>query len=234
MESVSDSETEISVDPDTERVQTDERYGRASMFGLALAAMLAITVSTLSGIGLAFTVGLSILGVAVAINVRSQTGMWLAATSVLAPWLFVRDNTWLSISIVCTALLVIGLASLAAATEQRISDLSLGAMFRRSPRPLTVDTLGSSERAVFAVVRGVLVATPIVAAFWALLASADDVFAEIANPSIIPFARGALFVITLPLALVGVRFAMVSRPSFVGPARRRFGVVEASIVLGFI
>jgi len=227
-------EDDVSVGADGETQVRDKRYARASMFGLAFAAIFSIFASTLSGIGLTATVAVALVGLAYAIGIRSPTGAWLVTASALAPWLFVRDNTWLSISIVCTALLVIALASLAAATEQRIDDLSLGATLRRGPRPDVVDSLGSSERAIFAVVRGVLVATPIVAVFWMLLASADDVFAEIANPSIIPVARGVLFVVALPVFLVLCRFAMAGRASLPGPSRRRFGVVESSIVLGAV
>ncbi len=234
MDAVAASESELSVDPDDGSEVSDGRYARASMFGLAFAAIVAVSSSTFSGIGLAITVAAALVGLAVAIGLWSRTGVWLLSTASLVPWLLVRDNTWLSISIVCTALLAAFLASVAAATEQQIDDASLGAVFRRSARPTAVDVLGSSERAIFAVVRGVLVATPIVALFWTLLASADDVFAEIASPSIIPVARGALFVIILPVALLASRFAMVGRPSLPGPSRRRFGVVEASIVLGAV
>lgn len=234
MDSVAATESDTAIALDVDAPRSDGRYARASMFGLGFAALFAIAASTYSGVGMAITVAVALVGLAVAIGVRTPTGIWLASTATLVPWLLIRDNTWLSISIVCTAMLAVVLASLSAATEQRIDDVSLGAVFRRSERPPSLDVLGSSERAIFSVVRGVLVATPIVALFWMLLASADDVFAEIANPSIIPVARGALFVIILPVALLASRFAMVGRPSLPGPSRRRFGVVEASIVLGAV
>lgn len=94
--------------------------------------------------------------------------------------------------------------------------------------------LGESEKTMFAVVRGVIVATPIVGVFWALLASADDVFAEVADPSLIPFVRGAIFVVVLPVLLLGMRVASVGRPLAPLVRKTPVGTLESTIVLSAV
>ena len=204
--------------------------------GLPLALLAAVALSATSGVGLAITSTAALVALATEAGLRSSAAQLCLVTVSLVPWLVVRDNTWLAICIVATVGLVLVLAAVAAATQQRIGDLSFGAVFRRqaSTRP-PVAAPGSDL--VWSMLRGVAFAVPVVGVFWAFLAAADDVFAAVADPSRIPSSRMLLFIVLAPTLMAVSKFASDGRSS--RPARTsfiagRFGVVESSIVLGAV
>lgn len=224
-------------EPDAQTIDRARlRFVRARRAGFALALVLAVGLSTSSGLGLAVSCLALLLGIAWGIGFRSTTARWCASAGVLAPWLTVRDNTWLLLCIIFTVVLVAFVSAFGAATEQRLGDLSVGAIWRRvRPRPIDAPpALGESERTAVALVRGAVIATPIVLVFWALLASSDEVFAEIADPSIVPVGRGGLFLVVLPLCLGLLRFAVIGRPSQPAVPRPAFGSLESSVVLTLV
>ncbi|MFT7473576.1 MAG: hypothetical protein ACI81L_000491 [Verrucomicrobiales bacterium] len=211
-------------------------FTRAHQAGLAVSLVFAVAVSTRTGLGLAIAFGGSILGVWWAISPRSSIARWSAFSAFLVPWLVFRDNSWLTISIACTTLLVLAVSAFAAGTEQSLTNLSVGAIFRRSERRV-IDRAPArvgSEQTIVALIRGVIIAAPIVAVFWALLASADEVFADIVDPFIFPFARAALLILILPVAIGVARFAVIGRPCAPAGHGRRFGSLESSVVLSAV
>lgn len=213
------------------------RFGRAHRAAVVLAGVFAVSISARAGLGLAIFV-LAIAAVtAWAISEHNpKAARWCAAAMVLAPWLVIRDNVWLTISIVATTMLVAGVASFAAATEQSVADLSLGALGRRTERR-SIDRpppVEGQARTVLGVVRGLVLAVPVVFVFWVLLAWADQVFAQVVDPSFIPFGRSFLFVFALPFTMLGLRFAVVGRPSASKVESFRTATLEASIVLGAV
>ena len=152
-----------------------------------------------------------------------------------APWLVIRDNTWLTISIVCTAALVAGIATIASSTSQSFFHLSISAMLRRVDTGVTA-SVGTGGQ-VASVARGVVFAIPVVGVFWLLLASADDVFASVVNPETVPVARIVLFVLLVPILVAGVWAATNRRPTRdASPSSiaRFFGTIEVSIVLSAV
>ena len=206
--------------------------------GLAVAAVAALSLSTWPGLGVVLALGSLLLGVAWAAGFRTGPAKWCLATMLLLPWLVIRDNTWLAISIVCTVFLSAALATDAAATKQRMTDLSVGAIFRLGPRPASAPSTQGTDHSSAAVLRGLLFAAPVVGVFWLLLASADDVFASVFNPDSIPTLRIVFFVVLAPICVGVVAFAATARnPRFKTPstfAARFFGPVESSIVLGAV
>ena len=218
-------------------------------FGIVVAAVVAISIIARSGLGLTLSLAALLVGMAVGVGWSTSSGRWCLTTMLLLPWLVIRDNTWLAISIVCTVLIVLVLAAVASATRQSLSNMSLSALLRigsvptAQPNESRAGSRAETEENVLAVVRGVLLASPIVLFFWWLLASADDVFASIINPSsvnlsIVPFGRIGMFIALSPfLVAVGTYAATRRTPSAKKPsvlAAKYFGPVESTIVLGAV
>ena len=205
--------------------------------GVGLAAVAAATLSTRSGLGVALALVAALVVVARVAGPRSLSARWCAGAGLLVPWLVVRDNGWLAVSIICTVVLVVGVAAVAEATGQRITDLSLTAAFRRVPPAPGIERPSAPDEELFwSIVRGVTAALPVVLLFWMLLAEADQVFASVVDLSDLQIPRLALFVLFVPLAGALVRFAADTRSTRPGRpvASARFGAVESSIVLGAV
>jgi hypothetical protein len=89
-----------------------------------------------------------------------------------------------------------------------------------------------------AVLRGVLLAVPIVVVLVALLASADRVFATLLGLDSLDvgdvFAHVVLFCLAAWIGAAFLRVASANEPTPVGPMRRVLGALEAAIVLGAV
>lgn len=218
-------------------------------FGIVVAAIVAISIAARSGIGLTLSLLALLVGMAACVGWLSSAGRWCLATTLLLPWLVIRDNTWLAISIVGTVVVVLVLAAAASATRQSMTNMSLGAVFRIGAVPaakIDESALGAraeNQQNLLAVVRGVLLASPVVLLFWWLLASADDVFASIVNfssvdLSVVPVGRIGMFVLLSPfLVAIGTYAATRRTPRAKKPmalAAKYFGPVESTIILGAV
>lgn len=205
---------------------------------LAVTATGVLAASALPGLGLAVTVAVALIGTASVLRRQPRTALWCLGALSLAPWLIIRDNRWLMLSILGTAVLVVALGVIAGATGRPITDLSFGALRRihRSGRPSWLPTAGAgSARGVgLSVVIGVTISFPIVVLFYELLASADPVFNSWVNPSVLPVVRLAAFVAAVPVSLGLVWLASFGASGPVPARHVRFGVLESTIVLGAV
>lgn len=208
----------------------------STKLGLLGAASLAVGVSTRSGLGLSLVVVTLIVLTSLALRSHTSSARWVLTTLAFTPMLIVRDNTWLAISILCTTVLVLTIAGIASATRQPLSDLSLSAVLRRTT-PKSVEQRAEQspiERNAFALFRGLLFSVPIVGVFWALLAASDEVFAQVADPSVLPFARSTIFFLALPFLYLFFRFGGRARSAEPRTLGRSIGSLEASVVLASV
>ena len=207
----------------------------ATWLGVGSAVVVAVMWSTSVGVGLAVTMWVAIGSMGWTIRAQPRLLGPLVAVATLTPWLLIRANSWLAITVVVTTLLSLLLVGIAASTVQSFGDMRLMAVFgRESYREQEVPLqIGTGSKRV-QVARGAVVGLPIVGLFWALLASADAVFAEIVNPAMLPLGRFGTFatagVVLVPL----LRLAATSVPVMHGGEQRRFGIIEASVVLGMV
>ncbi len=205
---------------------------------VAVAAIGVLTASAVPGLGLAITSGAALLGVAAVLRHQRTTARWCLTAMSLVPWLIVRDNRWLALTIVATVALVGTLGAIAGATGRSIDDLSFGALTRlnrqrRQPRIRPSGT-DMSTGVVRSVLIGVGIALPVVMVFYQLLASADAVFNSWIDPSVLPRVRLISFAVVAPLSLGVARFGSNGSSDLDGAKRERFGVLESTIVLGAV
>ena len=201
---------------------------------LMAAAVTAVFAVTRAGLGMALA--LAAIAVAASITLRrtGTTAQWCAMSVTLVPWLVLRDNAWLAISIGFTIALMFSLSLVAGASNQSIWDLSIRSLFTRPPAPSPQGAPTNSDASLRGLGVGLLVATPIVSSFYLLLASADAVFASIVDPSALPVARFVLFFTVAFIATVMLRFGAAGRDGKAPIAKQRFGSLEASVVLGAV
>lgn len=220
---------------------------QATRLGLLVAGSSAVAGTFLPGLGLAIGL-LALIAAAVCIvGARTRAGLWCALWMVSLPLLLIRDNRWLAICVVATTLAIAIFAFMARASGQPISDFAIARVFRRSPipthlrEPRPMPEL-SIVGEVWAVLRGLLLAVPILWVFGSLLSSADSVFASLFSFDIgssVSFSseiliRPAWFIGLAALAVPVFRFGADRRTSTPLAIEQRVGVTELSIVFGSV
>lgn len=222
----------------------------ATRLGLSVAAVGAIAGGFRPGLGLAIGLLALMISAVVVVGPRSRAGLWCASWVVVLPLLILRDNRWLAICVAVTALAVALFSLTARASGQSLDDFAIARVFRRSDRPyrpkmsappreLTIDGR------IWAGLRGLIIAAPVVWVFATLLSSADAVFAQLLAFDIgssIPslsfptsvFLRLAWFVGLAVCAVPALRFGADRRTSSHMTKRERVGVTEMSIVFGSV
>ena len=226
--------------PLTER---EESRDKAKRLAIAAAAMAALVGTLRPGIGLAIAVACFVVVVAQVVGIRTRAGVWCATWLLAVPWLVVRDNRWLAICIVATAVLMSAFALAARSSRQSLGDFSLVRLARRvgaAPPRVAQQAAFTLDRRFFAVVRGLLLAAPVVWIFATLLGSGDAVFASLISVDVeldlstIPAARFAWFLglSTLGIVMLGAGADTYHSPEPTVP--RRVGELESSIVLGSV
>ena len=214
-------------------VNESERAPEVEQVALIASAVIAIAVMARPGLGLATTLSVVVVAASIAVRRTRSVMIWCALSLTLVPWLVVRDNAWLAISILFTVALMVGLSLIAGASASSIWDLSLRSIFTRGPARRTQRT-SITTSAASRVTLGLIVATPIVGGFYLLLASADAVFASIFDLSALPVARFVIFVAAAVAATVLLRFGADGRKGVKPLAKQRFGSLEATVVLGAV
>lgn len=202
------------------------------------------------GLGLAIALLALLVASVMAVGSRTRAGLWCASWVVALPLLLLRDNRWLAICVAATAVTVAVFASMARASGQSLGDFAIARVFRRSARPYEPRMSAparelSIDGRIWAVLRGLILAAPVIWVFASLLSSADSVFAQLLSfdiGSTVPslsfptsiFSRAAWFVglslVTVPL----LRFGADRRTSTSMEIPQRIGVTETSIVLGSV
>ena len=226
----------------------------ATRLGFGIAGVSAVAGSLRPGLGLAIGLLALLVAAVMVVGPRTWAGLWCASWGLAVPWLIIRDNRWLAICIVATAVAVAVLAFTARASGQSLSDFSIGRIIRRSARPnypsAPMPEL-SVPRHMLAVLRGLLLAAPVLWAFGSLLSSADSVFAALLGSvdsvfsSLLSFNVGSSVSISIlnrpawfiGLALVAVpvlRFGADRRTSTSVAVPQRVGTTETSIVFGSV
>jgi len=233
---------ELSLD---ERERFDARSA-AKRVAVGAAAVAAIAGSLRPGIGLALAALFFVAGVTYVVGARTRAGLFVASWVVAVPWLVIRDNRWLAICIVATAGLVSVFALVARSSQQSLDDFSLQRLLNRShvaPASLAKPSFEFSiDRRIPAVIRGLLLAAPVVWVFGALLGSADPVFGsfisisfdgELNLPSIPIFRFGwflGLVTLAVPILRLGADRRVAPESEVPNFARQ----TETSIVLGSV
>lgn len=215
---------------------------QATRLGLAVAAVSAATGTLQPGLGLALAFLGFLAAAAMIVGPRTRAGLWCASWVAALPLLVLRDNRWLAICVVATAVAVVVFAFTARATGQSLSDLSLGRIVRRSgPNHLDPSLFPqlSIDGRLWAVLRGLVLAAPVLWVFSALLSSADSVFAsllsfDVGTFSISLLARPVWFLGLAWIAIPLLRFGADRRTSSAPVIVQRVGVTEASIVFGSV
>lgn len=210
---------------------------RARQTALGLALIVAIAITTRSGLGLGIVVGSSMVAVARVVGWRTVAGRWCLLWSLASAVLIIRDNAWLGICVVATAALVAAISLSAHASGQSVLNFAASRISRRdapvetwSPAPMLVD------RRVVPFARGMVLAAPVVVVFAALLASADEVFAELVSfdAAATSFGRMWLFLLAAVVAVPILQAGADPREGFDGEVKTRLGAIEASVVLGSV
>jgi hypothetical protein len=218
--------------------------------GFVVAACVAVAVafdlaiqSGLVGVGGALAIVVACAALALSGRLRNRTSIvLLAAAPLFALWLVFRASVWLiplNISAACAlVLLAVSLSS-----GGSLWDLSIPNVAARTAQAVVQAFLGPrfafgghhDRRGIAAIVRGVLVAVPVLLVLGVLLASADAVFAswfdfdigDIVGHAVL-IGVGALAMAWL-LRLASVEYVDV--PDVQGP---KLGALEWTIVLGLL
>ena len=202
---------------------------------LTVAVVSAAAVAVRPGVGMAVVALFALTSTLFSLGENTATKRWCSLGLALIPWLVIRDNSWLAISIVCTLALVVGLTLFAGATNRSIWDLPLRSIFgRQAASPAAEQSMGPDGAVLWRALVGLLFAVPIVGVFYLLLASADEVFARIIDLSSVPVVRIVLFLIVAPVATVLLGFGANGRSSSKPVLTQRFGSLESTIVLGAV
>ena len=238
--------TELLIEPESSTPSAPELgLRRASLTaarngGVALALTVAIAGSARPGLGLMLVVIVGLGTLSKIVGVRTLAGRWCLVWAFTSPMLVIRDNSWLAMCFLATAIVVGGLSLAAHGSGQSVIDLAASPIRRREPAPedwtpstsLPTGRLGPA-------VRGIILAVPVVWLFGALLASADQVFAQLVSfdgfsVDSVPFERAGLFLLAAA-AIVPVFIAGADkRRGIRGEVTNRLGPVEASIILGSV
>ncbi len=213
---------------------------RAGRSGFLVAALVAVVGSVRPGVGLALVNFSMLIIVARLVGIRTAAGRWCAVWSLASAVLVIRDNSWLAISVIATSLLVSAMSLGAHATGQSAIDFAPTRLLRRGPAAesglFRVDYFSGR---IGPVVRGLILATPVVLVFGALLASADEVFATLVSAFNVEVDssfndRLKVFAVCAGLMVPGFVLAADVRASTEAAVKARLGAVEASIVLGSV
>lgn len=153
---------------------------------VAVAFDLAVRAAIL-GVGGALAIGVACLGLAATGRVRDrQSILLLAAVPLFAVWLVLRASGWLiPLNVIASCGLVLLACSLS--TGGSLWDVSLPSVAARAMQAITQAVFAPAflfagvsreRRRTAGLVRGIVVAIPVLLVFGALLASADAVFAS--------------------------------------------------------
>ena len=217
------------------KAEKERSLPRIERVAAVVAAVGAAAVSVRGGLGLFIAAAVVVVAALVILGENNSTRQWCTASLALTPWLVIRDNSWLAVSIICTVMLVVGLSLLAGATGRSIWNLPIRAVLRRGPNPTPRQGLATPSATTFrSAIIGLIVAVPVVGAFYLLLAEADEVFASIIDLSSIPVVRIVAFLVIFPIAAALLTFGATARFGTRPVPNQRFGSLESTIVLGAV
>ncbi len=199
-------------------------------------------------IGLASTLGVAVFAGGLWGSGRLKTGsskVLVLAALALAPWLAIRSSGSLTAA-TAMAIVLLGTVAVGLSQRGRLFDLPFVAFVAHAGSQVVEWTYGIDMVQRFvrtaaqrgqgtAILRGLLVAVPVVFVFGALLASADDVFASLLLLDNLPSMIGHVLLSALvAVALLGLlsRAAHETAPQEMRIKPSGFAPVEVTIVLG--
>lgn len=225
-----------------------ERAADVRVVAVVVVIGIAGDVAVRSGfLTLGGALGIAVAAIALLLSgrvVRREARVLVAAAPAFGCWVGFRQSPWLvPFDLVAAVLLLVLGASVARGGS--IFDLSPRRFVRWGASGIGHTVAGPAfvagplrGRRSGAVARGLLVATPIVVLLTMLLASADAVFAALLGTETLGgddvLAHVALFIGAAWGGAGLLRITSARRPAEARPAERRFGVVEASVVLGAV